>query len=64
MAVYGLLAFLLSAVAGKKMFLRIIILTLGAVVLFITVIHLTYMVFGTSIQQTLTSLVGRGQVHF
>lgn len=64
MGAYGLLAFLLSAVSGKKMLLRTIMLTSGAVVSFITAIYLTDLFLGTSIQQALTSLVGGDQLNF
>lgn len=64
MVIYGLLAFLLSVVAGKKIFLRIIILISGAAFSFVIAIYLTDIILGTAIQQALTSLAGGTQAGF
>ncbi|MBF8436157.1 hypothetical protein I0Q91_03620 [Halanaerobiaceae bacterium Z-7014] len=64
MIAYGLLAFLLSVTANKSMFLKILLLSLGAAVSFIIAIQLTDLILGTAIQQALTSLAGGSQAGF
>ncbi len=64
MITYGLLAFLLSVVAEKRLLLRIVLLIAGATVSFIIAIQLTDLVLGTAIQQALTSLAGGTQAGF
>lgn len=64
MVAYGLLAFLLSVVAGKRLVLKIVLLSLGAAVSFIVAIQLTDLVLGTAIQQALTSLAVGSQAGF
>ena len=64
MMIYGLLAFLLLVLAQKGIFLRIGLLSSGAVISFIIAIHLTDLILGTAIQQALTSLAGGSQAGF
>ncbi len=64
MVSYGLLAFLLSAFAERGIFLRIVILSLGAAVSFLIAIWLTDLILGTAIQRALTALAGGSQTGF
>ncbi len=58
MIIYGFLAYILSIVVEKNLFLRIVLLSLTAALSFIIAIRLTDLLLGTAIQQALTALMG------
>lgn len=64
MVAYGILAVLLSVAAGKRLLLKIFLLSLGATFSFIIAIQLTDLVLGTAIKQALSSLAGGSQAGF
>ena len=62
--IYGFLAYMLSILAEKNLFLRIIVLSLTATSSFIIAIYLTDLLLGTAIQQALTFLMGGNLIGF
>ncbi len=61
---YGLLALLLTALAGRGAILRLVVLSLGAALSFIAAILMTDLLLTTAIQQVLTSLAGGSRTGF
>lgn len=64
MIIYGILAYMLSILAEKKLLLRMILLSLTAALSFMIAIYLTDLLLGTAIQQALTSLMGGNEIGF
>src|SRR6056297_325588 len=58
MIVYGFLAYMLSTLVDKNLFMRMSVLSLTAALSFFIAIYLTDLFLGTTIQHALTSLMG------